>query len=188
MKPFTYLLTHKSSGKKYYGVKCSVKSDPSMLWVTYFSSSKIIKELIKQEGKEAFDFEIRQVFQTKDAAMLWEQRFLTKVGAAKSPGWFNKYNGGANWRCNSHTEETKKKISDKMAGRTMSEDHKSKIAAKSTWAGKLTPEQILKRSLKLIGTKHPPEGVARMCKSKIGLKKIKMADGSFKMVRPQSDQ
>ena len=188
MKPFTYLLTHKSSGRKYYGVKCCSKSDPSMLWVRYFSSSKIVKELIKQEGKDAFNFEVRKIFQSKDEAMKWEQRFLTKVRAAQSPNWINRHNGGANWRCTSHSEESKKKISAKLTGRVMSEEHRLKIAAKSTWAGKFTPEQIAKRALKLVGTKHAPEGVERMRQSKIGLKKTKMPDGSFKMIRPQSDQ
>lgn len=184
MIPFTYLLTHKSSGKKYYGVKCCTKSHPGMLWTTYFSSSKIVKDIIKKEGKEAFDYEVRQTFQTKNEAMLWEQRFLTKVQAAKSPEWFNRYNGGANWRCSSHTEESKKKISLALSKRVMTEEHKMKIAAKSTWAGKLTPNQIAKRSLKLIGTVHAPEGVERMRQSKIGLKKTKMSDGTFKMIRP----
>lgn len=184
MKPFTYLLTHKISGKQYYGVKCCKNADPSMLWVSYFSSSKIVKGIIAEEGTDVFIAEVRRVFKTREEALRWEHRLLTRVGAAKSPHWYNRSNGGKTFVCTGHSGKTRKLLSEKMTGRTLSEIHKKRIAAKSTWAGKLTPEQIAARSLKLVGTIHNPDGVERMRQSKIGLKRVYASDGSFKMVRP----
>lgn len=184
MKPFTYLLTHKGSGKQYYGVKCGKNTDPSMLWTSYFSSSKIVKGIIAEEGADAFVAEVRKVFKTREEALRWEHRFLTRVGAAKSPRWYNRQNGGKSFTCTGHSEKTRRLLSQKLAGRTLSEIHKKRIAAKSTWAGKLTPKQIAARALKVVGTVHDPEGVERMRQSKIGLKRVYAPDGSFKMVRP----
>jgi hypothetical protein len=93
--PYTYLITHIPSNVKYYGVRYSKNSSPDDLGVSYFSSSKVIKKLIQTEGVQHFTFEVRKVFNTKEKAVEWEHKFLTKINAAQSEQWFNKHNGGS---------------------------------------------------------------------------------------------
>ena len=51
--PYTYLLTHVQTGKKYYGVRFAKGCNPSDLFITYFTSSKYVKSLIEEYGIES---------------------------------------------------------------------------------------------------------------------------------------
>jgi ribosomal protein L39E len=93
--PYTYIITHIESNVKYYGVQYKKTSNPNDLGVTYFSSSKVLKKLIKEEGVDKFKFEVRKIFIDKHKAIEWEKRFLTRIDAANSPMWFNLSNSGA---------------------------------------------------------------------------------------------
>ena len=113
-QPYTYLITQKSTGIRYYGVKFAKNCNPSDLGITYFSSSKVLNKLILEQGKENFTFEVRKLFNDKIKAINWEIRFLTRIKAAQSPLWFNKSNGGSSrffrkigYKC---SEETKQKM------------------------------------------------------------------------------
>lgn len=86
--PYTYRVTHVKTNKHYYGVQYGKKSNPERLWSTYFTSSKEIKRLILQDGKESFHAEIRKIFANPDDAREWEQKVLTKI-----INWPNYLNG-----------------------------------------------------------------------------------------------
>jgi hypothetical protein len=82
-KPYTYLIKHIPTNKFYYGVrwknvrlKICAKDD---LWITYFTRSKLIKELIEKYGKESFLFEIRREFDTIEQARKWETKVLKRM-------------------------------------------------------------------------------------------------------------
>ena len=79
MKPYTYLIVLKETGQFYYGARYSNDCSPNDLWTTYFTSSKHIHRLIDQFGKEAFLFQIRRTFNTKEDALRWEQKVLVKI-------------------------------------------------------------------------------------------------------------
>ena len=64
MRPYTYRIKFTKTNEYYYGVRHSKNCDPSDLWVTYFTSSKTVKDLIKMHGKENFVTEIRKIFNT----------------------------------------------------------------------------------------------------------------------------
>lgn len=78
-KPYTYKVTHIESGKFYYGVKYGKDADPDTLFKDYFTSSKVVKLMLVNEGVNAFDYEVRRTFETAIAAQEWEERVLTKV-------------------------------------------------------------------------------------------------------------
>ena len=59
--PYVYLIKHKTSGLKYLGVRYAKGCNPSDLWKTYFTSSKLVKKLIDQFGKD--DFFIKVIHQ-----------------------------------------------------------------------------------------------------------------------------
>lgn len=92
-QPFTYSITHIPSGVHYYGVRYRKNCSPAELGTTYFSSSILLQRLIKEEGLTSFRFTVRKLFQSKEEAIMWERKFLTRVNAANSNKWFNKHNG-----------------------------------------------------------------------------------------------
>lgn len=77
--PYTYKITHIPSGKWYYGVRFARGCHPSDLWVKYFTSSNIIKQLIRQDGKGSFKSEVRKIFNTKEQAISYEHRVLRRI-------------------------------------------------------------------------------------------------------------
>lgn len=108
--PFTYIITHIPSNVKYYGVRFAKGCNPSDLGSTYFSSSNVVKDLIKQEGVDNFRFQVRRAFMNKEDALKWENRFLERVDAARSDKWFNRSNGNKKFYITEFTEEMKQKM------------------------------------------------------------------------------
>ena len=99
--PFTYCITFIPTGRRYYGARYANNkkevAHPDQLWTTYFTSSKIIKDLIDYYGEDSFTFEVRKIFKTRAEALSWENKFLTKINATKHPEWLNDHNGGHNF-------------------------------------------------------------------------------------------
>jgi hypothetical protein len=88
--PYTYFLFNKITGEKYYGVRYAKDCTPSELWCTYFSSSKYVKQLIKEHGKYSFEFQVRKTFTTPSEARTWEERVLRKLNILNNNTWLNK--------------------------------------------------------------------------------------------------
>ena len=96
-QPYTYCLYHIPTKKKYYGVRLSPQDIPEKdLWIIYFSSSELVNNLIHEYGKDSFTYEIRKIFDDKDAAYQWEQKVLQRLDAARSANWLNQ-GYGKNW-------------------------------------------------------------------------------------------
>jgi len=125
---FTYHLYHIPTGKNYYGVRYADGCNPSTLWTTYFSSSKVILTLIEEYGKDSFIPTVRKTFLLKEAAIQWETKFLQKIDAANNPLWLNQSNGDKNFRgaiiC---SEETRRKMRKAKIGKTHTEETKQKM-------------------------------------------------------------
>lgn len=120
---YTYIITHIPSNVKYYGVRYKSSALLEDLGTTYFSSSKFLKKLIKEEGVENFKFEIRKIFETKEAAIEWERKFLMKIDAAKSDMWFNLSNSSG---INPGGYKLSKVTRDRMS-KPKSEEHRQKL-------------------------------------------------------------
>jgi hypothetical protein len=124
MKSYTYLIRHRPSGKVYYGFRSANKVEPhNDLWKHYFTSSPGVQKLIKETGADSFDTEIRQVFETKEQAVAWETRVLTRCKVLHDNRWLNQNVAGYIVP----TEESRKKISDFHKDKNKSEEHKQKI-------------------------------------------------------------
>lgn len=87
-QPFTYLIGWRSLNKWYYGVRYSHNCHPSDLWVTYFTSSKKIKEFRLLNG-EPDVIEVRKIFVTRQQALSWEGRVLKSLWKHRTH-WLNK--------------------------------------------------------------------------------------------------
>lgn len=124
MKPYTYLIRHRPTGKVYYGFRCANRVDPQEdLWKHYFTSSPKVQELIEETGVDSFDTEIRRVFETKEQAVSWETRVLSRCKVLHDERWINQNIAGYIVP----TEESRKKISNYHKDKPKSEEHKEKI-------------------------------------------------------------
>ena len=64
IKPYTYLVKFKPTGKVYYGSRCQNytkfnRTPDEDFWNYYTTSSENINNLINEHGKDAFEYEIR---------------------------------------------------------------------------------------------------------------------------------
>ena len=93
--PYTYRLIWTKTGAKYYGVRFSATCNPEDLWVTYFTSSKYVKEYVEQYGEPDIK-EIRKTFigQNRVAeARNWEHKVLKRLKATTRTDYLNRSDG-----------------------------------------------------------------------------------------------
>ena len=76
MKPYFYLIRHIYSGKYYAGSQYGKNSDSKNLLKTYFTSSKIVKKMIEEDGKNSFIIEYIDV---RNDAREYEQKYLIEM-------------------------------------------------------------------------------------------------------------
>ena len=157
MQPYTYLLTHVPSGKRYYGVRYSKKANPEELWVSYFSSSRKVKALPREE----FSAEVRRTFSSPQEALAWEQKVIQRLYADTREDWLNQHYSGGSFHPGPRTKEHNEKISAAQRGRKMSRAEK----AKHKW----TTTQRAKIVAKLTGRKLSDEHRAKLSLAHTGL-------------------
>lgn len=90
--PYTYSIKFLITNQYYYGVKYSEGCNPADLGVKYFSSSKVVKNLIEAHGRDSFEFKVRKTFKSAEEAKSHETRFLKRVNARANPSFLNKHN------------------------------------------------------------------------------------------------
>jgi hypothetical protein len=95
--PYVYCIIHKNNGIRYIGSRTCKKANPEDLFTKYFTSSNIIKQVIKKEGKQIFDIEWIIIQQTSEEAIALEAKILKEQNAALSVNYYNCTNGDANF-------------------------------------------------------------------------------------------
>lgn len=129
IKPYSYLIYQKSTGKYYYGIRWKNwsklgKTPEEDFWIKYFSSCENIKAEIKLKGLDDFVVKLRQTFDSVEEADAWEKKFLRRVKALERQDlWWNA-NIGNNKVA---TPAGRKKISETHKDVPKSEEHKKKI-------------------------------------------------------------
>ena len=86
MKAYTYTIQHLPTKKIYYGVRKSTTID---IGTTYFSSSKLLKQMLQSEPKENFEFKVRKKFLSYEEARLHETKVLSRIKAVANPMMLN---------------------------------------------------------------------------------------------------
>lgn len=155
--PFTYLLKFKPTGQYYYGSRYSKYCHPSQLWTTYYTSSKLISQLIKEHGQDSFEFRVTKTFDSKESARMWEHRFLEKVKASKNPKWLNQHNGAGDFINKGglkFSDEHKRKLSENQKGKPKPGTSKSMKGNNHNKGKKFSDESRKKLSLARIGNKN----------------------------------
>lgn len=131
--PYTYCVTHVPSGRRYYGVRTKRGCHPSDLWVTYFTSSRVVHGLIERDGHDSFTFEVRREFDSPAAALLWEDRVLRRLQVLRRTDWLNATIGGSLFRGpDHHSKKTKEKMSAAWATRVVSDQTRQKLSVMNT--------------------------------------------------------
>jgi len=147
--PYTYLITHIPSQKVYYGVRFAKGCHPGDLFQKYFTSSKIIKQLIKEDGHEAFSIEIRRTFKNKESAIIWENKVLKRMCVIKRDDFLNQTDNKSRftnndwWKGKTRPPKTEEHINNfrktfkergrgigntHTLGHVLTEEHKQKIS------------------------------------------------------------
>jgi len=122
--PYTYLIKFTNPETNqisfYYGSKVAKDSDPEQLWKSYFTSSKIISDLIQKFGKDCFEYEVRKIFDSDDVnenvskAKRLEHRVLKRFNVRQNKEWLNEStNTFGTYYARYKTEEHKKKLGKK---------------------------------------------------------------------------
>lgn len=88
-QPYTYLIICLPTNQWYYGVRYAKSCHPDEFWKKYFTSSEKVKYLIEKYGKEAFSFEIRKIFNSKEKALQWEKKVLMRMKIMKRSDCLN---------------------------------------------------------------------------------------------------
>lgn len=142
---YTYLIGWSKLNKWYYGVRYAKFCCPSELWVSYFTSSKHVKNFVSKYGKPDV-IQIRKVFNDANKARLWESKVLKRLKVITNEKWINK--------------STNKAIDPKLAGLSWVSMSKEERKLRSQKAGlsadkKLSDTQKKDRLEKsIIGTKN----------------------------------
>lgn len=162
-KPFTYCVTHIPTNKRYYGCRYSKDCNPNDLGKTYFTSSKHVKQLIKEQGIQNFSFEVRKVFDSIDKCRKWEHKVLTRLNASKSDKWLNKHNGGQKFYCTEHSLETRRKLSKALKGKNKNPkpDHVKLAVSRANSKRVFSEKQKRAISERVSGDKNPMYGRKR---------------------------
>jgi hypothetical protein len=123
--PYTYLIGWSDLDKWYYGVRYSKSAHPDDLWVTYFTSSKYVKDFVSEFGSPDV-IQIRKIFNNPQKARIWESTVLKRINAVASDKFLNKsYSDGS--FCASREHLTK--LAENNRGKTLSPEHRQKLSA-----------------------------------------------------------
>jgi len=91
-QPYTYLIGWSSHNRYYYGVRYAKDCNPNDLWVSYFTSSKYVKDFVELYGDPDV-IQIRKTFCTVDGARFWEHKVLKRLKVVNNPIFLNESDG-----------------------------------------------------------------------------------------------
>ena len=125
MNYLIYKITNIVNDKIYIG-----KHQTENINDTYFGSGVALEKAIKKYGKQFFKKEILFIFDSEDEMNLKEREIVTEAFIARKDNYNNAIGGegGSNFKGKKHTEETKRKLSQKAKNRIFSDETRKKIS------------------------------------------------------------
>jgi hypothetical protein len=135
--PYTYLIGWSKLNKFYYGCEygnITKTANPSNLWTSYFTSSKLVYEYRNNYGEPDI-IQVRKTFCCSQSAKLWEEKVLRKMKVLSNEKFLNENISGVEFGLTSkrfagktHTPESIEKNRQSQLGRKHTEKTKSKIS------------------------------------------------------------
>jgi group I intron endonuclease len=205
---FVYIITNTKTTKAYVGCKqyfSMGKKKRKHKWEIYTGSSKYLNEDIEKIGKEHFTFEVIAEYKNKRSLRYYEAYYQMKwnvltatIEGTDKPAFYNSYVGGKWYRpiesYKPHTEETKKKMSEKkigekhpMFGKKHTEETKKKIG--EIHFGKILSKETKKKmSEKKTGEKNPMFGRKHTEETKKKISEKKTGEKNFMFGRKHTEE
>lgn len=123
--PYTYLIGWSYLNKWYYGRRTAKGCHPSELWVKYFTSSSVVKEL--RLMCEPDIIEVRYCGDI-DTVIKMETNVLKYLNCAASEYWLNKTNGDLKWHTTNNSLSPSINAKKGRRGVPKSQEHRDRIA------------------------------------------------------------
>lgn len=157
-EPYVYFIGWSHLNIYYIGCKYGIKnpSHPSQFWVTYFTSSKLVKKFREVNGEPDI-IRIEKTFTDAMKCLAYEYKLLVRMNSVKDPRFLNKSTAGEKFMIDHHTEKTREKL--RIAWKTrapMSEETRQKISISLT--GRIrppTPEET-RQKMSISAKNKPP--------------------------------
>ena len=149
---YVYKITFLPTNQYYIGYRGSKNATPSDLFVTYFTSSKVIANLIKEHGVNKFVKEILAEFATGVEAYEYEQQLLREHDVEANTQMLNKrLTSCALDTFKKHTEKSKVQMSNSRKSLWEDSDYREKVSnsIRESWKD---PERI--KSLQTTEYRH----------------------------------
>ena len=129
--PYFYIVQYLPTGQYYAGCKINKAADSSnfMKIGGYQTTSKIVKNLIKKSGLEAFKVLKIKHLTNSDETLSYESRFLHKVDAANNSRFLNQNNGNKSFSNKGGyklKESTKRKMRKPKSQETIQKQNEEK--------------------------------------------------------------
>jgi hypothetical protein len=176
---YTYFIKNTITNQYYYGFRCrniKLKRTPEEdFWIYYFTSSKEIKKLLKEYGKDSFDIKIIMRDLNWKKCHEYEQELISEH--LDKELCLNSYCARSEKFSTAgtvHSQETKDKISFAGRGKTRTNETKNKISAAKT--GVPRPEETKVKMNKFLkghltwnkGVPHSAETKAKISAARKG--------------------
>jgi len=152
MYHYVYITTNLINGKQYVG-----DHSTDNLNDTYLGSGNYLKKSIKKHGKEKFEREILEFFDTKQEAFDAQEKWINEHNTILPNGYNLSPTGGHGTFGGNMSEETKRKISEGNRGKKVSKETKEKMSKSLKGRVKSLEERKNIRQSKL-GKKNPMFG------------------------------
>jgi len=166
---YTYLIGWSKQNLWYYGSRYSKNAKPEDLWVTYFTSSKYVKKIVKEYGDPDI-IQIRKIFYSAINTQNWEKKVLRRLNVLYEDKWLNKNVGGRIYIEKQTEEHVKKRIENKKHNPKQKEFalYASRIAAEKRKGTRDSEETKIKRNTTLKETlrKQKEMGIKRITRKK----------------------
>lgn len=94
--PYTYFIRWNDLDINYYGRRTAKGCHPEEFFISYFTSSKYVEDVIAEYGMPDI-IKIHKIFADIDSCKTQEEKFLKRFNAAKDLRWLNVTNGDKNW-------------------------------------------------------------------------------------------
>lgn len=137
--PYTYFIRWNDLNLNYYGRRTAKGCRPEEFFITYFTSSKYVLDVISEYGMPDI-IKIHKIFSDIESCRIQEEQFLTRVNASKSLDWLNQTNGDKKFDTTNsipwnkgipRSEKTKFLISNKLKGKNRGPQSKETCLKKS---------------------------------------------------------